>query len=210
MKQQIHNPTSFLANKRIYYILLFLFFGFMVIPQWFRPFSPQFLVWLIALPFIVIALIVLGVWGIVGIRQTNNTKEQSSPRHIFFTQIAGAGLSWFAVSIMIAYGTHFLYNHQKFNSAVWKDPHSIRYVSYDLTPRQRMIDDVVKNILPGSTKDEIEKQLGESTKTGYFSSSERDLIYILGAERGFSVDSEWLLIWFDDSGNFEHYDIVTD
>ena len=81
---------------------------------------------------------------------------------------------------------------------------------YDLTPRQRMLDDVVENILPGSTQSEIEILLGESMNTGYFSGNERDLIYVLGAERGFGVDSEWLLIWFDETGNFERYEITTD
>ncbi|MBI5349175.1 MAG: hypothetical protein HZB77_07640 [Chloroflexi bacterium] len=210
MKQQIHNLVSFLTHKKIYYALLFVYFGFMAIPQWFRPFSRQFLVWLLALPIIVIALIVIGVWGIVGIWRTNKSKEQSNPKHVFFAQISGAGLLWFVVSFALAYGTHFLYNHQKFDSEIWRNPNSARYVSYDLTPRQRMLDDVVENVLPGSTQDEIETLLGESTNTGYFSRSERDLIYVLGAERGLGVDSEWLLIWFDDSGNFERYEITTD
>lgn len=73
-----------------------------------------------------------------------------------------------------------------------------------------MLDDVIKNVLPGSTKEKIETLLGESTHTGYFSKSERDLIYMLGPERGLGVDSEWLLIWFDDSGNYERYTITTD
>ena len=210
MKQQKQNFASLLANKKIYFALLFVYFGFMAIPQWFRPFSPQFLVWLLALPIVIVTLVVVGIWGAVGIWRTNKSKEQLSPKHVFFAQIAGAGLLWFLVSIALAYGTHFLYNHQKFNSAVWRDPNSAGYVSYDLTPRQRMLDDVIENVLPGSTQDEIETSLGESTNTGYFSSSGRDLIYILGAERGLGVDSEWLLIWFDDSGNFERYDIVTD
>lgn len=210
MKQHIHNITLFLTNKRMYYILLFLYFGFMAVPQWFRPFSPQFLVWIVALPIIVIALIVVGVWGIVGMWRTQNNKAQPNPRHRFFVHLAGAGLLWFGVSIALARETHFRYNHQPFRSAVWRDPDSARYVSYDLTPRQRMLDDLVKNVLPGSTKDEIETLLGEPARTNYFSSTDQDLIYLLGAERGVGVDSEWLLIWFDDTGTFERYEIVTD
>ncbi len=36
-----------------------------------------------------------------------------------------------------------------------------------------------------------------------------DLIYVLGAERGFGVDSEWLRIGFDDSGRFERYEFTS-
>ncbi len=104
----------------------------------------------------------------------------------------------------------FYHNHQEFSSEIWRTPDSARHVSYDLTPRQRMLDDLVENVLPGSTKSEIETLLGASTNTGYFSKSERDLIYVLGMERGLGVDSEWLLIWFDDLGNFERYEIATD
>ena len=210
MKQQIQNLAPLLTIKKIYFGLLFVYFGFMAIPQWFRLFSPQFLIWLLALPIIVLTLVVTGLWGIIGIWRTKAKKEQPFQKHIFFAQISCTGLLWFVVSLALAYGTHFLYNHQKFNSEIWQNPNSARYVSYDLTPRQRMLEDVVKNVLPGSNQSKIESLLGKSTKTGYFSSSERDLIYMLGAERGLGVDSEWLLIWFDNSGNFERYDIVTD
>lgn len=210
MIRLLNNPASFLTNKRLYYFLLFVYFGFMTIPQWFRPFSPQFLVWLSALPFVFIALIMIGIWGAAGILQANRRRLQSKSKHIVFTQISGIGFLLFVVFMAIAYKTHFLYNHQKFNSEIWKDTDSARYVSYDLSPRQRMLDDVVENILPGSTKDKIEKLFGESTNTGHYSSSERDLIYVLGAERGLGVDSEWLHIWFDNSGNFERYDIIID
>jgi len=74
-----------------------------------------------------------------------------------------------------------------------------------------MIDDVVNNVLPGKNKDEIENLLGKEVHSGCFSSMGCDLIYILGPERGFvSIDYEWLLIWFDEEGNFQRYKIITD
>jgi len=123
---------------------------------------------------------------------------------------AGMGFLCVMVIFAIAYGIYFFYNYRKFNSEIWRDPNSVLHVSYDITPRQKMIDDVVENILPGSTQDEIESLLGKSRNTSYFSESKRDSIYMLGPERGFGVDSEWLLIWFDDSGKFERYQIATD
>ena len=75
-----------------------------------------------------------------------------------------------------------------------------------------MLADVVKNVLPGQARDQIEQALGPSLETAYFSSIGRDLIYYLGSERDvyLGLDSEWLLIWLDDSGHFKRYKIAND
>ncbi len=210
MAEEIRNRASFIMNKKTQFVLLFAYFGFIAIPQWFRPFSPQFLVWFLAFPIIMLVLIAMGIRGMIGIWRSKVSNTNPNPGYVSFVQVSGISLLWFVVSVGLAYGTHYLYNHQRFNSEIWRNPNSARYVSYDLTPRQRMLDDVIENVLPGSTQSEIEALLGESTNTGYFSQSENDLIYVFGAERGLGVDSEWLLIWFDESGKFERYEITTD
>ena len=75
-----------------------------------------------------------------------------------------------------------------------------------------MLKDVVENILPGKNKAEIEKLLGQSLKTNYFRSVDKDLIYYLGPQRDsfLNIDSEWLLIWLDEKGVFERYKIAND
>ena len=54
--------------------------------------------------------------------------------------------------------------------------------------------------------------LGRSVDTSYFQSTGRDLINALEPQRDsyYAIDSEWLLIWLDDSGYFDRYDIYTD
>lgn len=102
-------------------------------------------------------------------------------------------------------------NLLKFDARIWSSESSSGYVPNDFSPRQKMLGDVVRNVIQDKSRNEIEKALGPSLETGYFSSSERDLIYVLGAERGFfGIDSEWLLIWVDDEGQFERYAIYTD
>ena len=66
--------------------------------------------------------------------------------------------------------------------------------------------------MPGRDRGELEELLGPSLDTFYFASSGRDLIYPLGKERGSlaAIDSEWLLIWLDQSGRFERYEVWTD
>jgi hypothetical protein len=99
-----------------------------------------------------------------------------------------------------------------FNRSVWLNPASSEFVDGDITQRQKMLADVVKNLSPGRSCDEIENILGPSLETPYFQSTRRDLIYVLGPERDsyMRIDSEWLLVWCDPSGKFERYEIATD
>lgn len=66
--------------------------------------------------------------------------------------------------------------------------------------------------LPAKTRNEVERLLGPSLVTPYFKGTKRDLIYFLGPERSsyFKIDSEWLLIWLDAQGRFDHYRMSTD
>jgi hypothetical protein len=95
---------------------------------------------------------------------------------------------------------------------VWRDPRSAEYVEGDITPRQKMLADIVKNILPGRPRAELEGLLGPSLDTLYFKNEGSDLIYMLGPERDsyITIDSEWLLIWLDKDGRFKRYAIAKD
>jgi len=129
---------------------------------------------------------------------------------------AGASLLTLPLTLFLAYSLFSGYlpagsGLSKFDAQIWSAKTSANYVANDFTPRQKMLKDVVENIIPGKSRDEIERLLGQSLETGYFTASERDLIYILGPERSFiSIDSEWLLIWLDNEGQFERYAIYTD
>jgi len=97
-----------------------------------------------------------------------------------------------------------------FDAAIWRNPESSRWRKDDVTERQKMFDDLVANHLSGKTRGEIESMLGEPD-TGYFEGTGRDLLYILGPERGpFGIDSEWLLIWFDGNGVFGRWAMMRD
>lgn len=98
-----------------------------------------------------------------------------------------------------------------FDQAVWKKTGSDD-MREEISPRQKMLKDLVKNHLAGKNRAELEAMLGPSMDTEYFRSSGRDLIYPLGRERdmSISVDSEWLLIWLDDKGQYARYKVVND
>ena len=101
---------------------------------------------------------------------------------------------------------------RKFDSDTWKKASSPNHNSNLISEREKMLKDLINNILPDKNRDEIEQLLGASLETSYFKSIDKDLIYYLGPERnGFmNIDSEWLLIWLDESNKFKRYKIIDD
>ncbi len=101
---------------------------------------------------------------------------------------------------------------RSFDSVVWQDELSTDPDENLVSEREKMLKDLIDNVLPGKNKSEIEQLLGPSLETQYFASEDKDLIYYMGPERDsiFTVDSEWLLIWLDDSGKFNKYQIKKD
>lgn len=128
--------------------------------------------------------------------------------------LAGASVATVAVVVLVAGFVHGPLptgsRASRFDTLAWRT--SPAFGAGDITPRQKMLADVVEQVLPGKSRKEIEAALGPSEDTDYFAETGRDLIYMTGPERDtiFSIDSEWLLIWLDDSGRFEHYAIVRD
>ena len=100
---------------------------------------------------------------------------------------------------------------KKFDQTVWLDPKSADYIDGDITPRQKMLADVIKQ-LPGKNRTEIENMLGPSLDSSYFKSTGRNLIYVTGPERDsfIGIDSEWLLIWVDENGIYQRHMVTTD
>jgi hypothetical protein len=97
-----------------------------------------------------------------------------------------------------------------FDPVVWQKPESHEGIDPH-TPRQRMLADLMRKVLPGKSRTEIEALLGPSLDSPYFRASGRDLIYFLGPERGLiSIDSEWLLIWLDAQGRFKEARLARD
>lgn len=194
------------------------YFALLVVAKGFSGFGGTglFFVYVLSLPVVVLVLLGLGVWGGIGLLRSRARRHPLRPRHRAYVFIGCVGLVSFALAVgllralprPLPTGSHL----QSFDGAVWRDPRSAQYVEGDITPRQKMLADVVKNVLPGRRRAALEEILGSSLETPYFKSSGRDLIYVLGPQRDsyFAIDSEWLLIWLDKDGRFERYAIVTD
>jgi len=99
----------------------------------------------------------------------------------------------------------------KFDRQLWLAQASLK-TDQGITDRQKMLNSIVKDVLPGKTRREIEISLGPSLNIAYFKSTGRDLIYYTGPERNrfIRLDSEWLLIWLDDRDVFQEYKVAND
>lgn len=79
------------------------------------------------------------------------------------------------------------------------------------TEKGYMVDDLLQKYdLKDMTREEIISLLGTPTDTEYFK-EDKNIVYYLGNERGLiSIDSEWLVVDFDDSMKVTDYKVVTD
>jgi len=99
----------------------------------------------------------------------------------------------------------------RFDSARWKASPSGTARGNEQPPRQQMVDDLLKSgVLSGKTRPEVDLLLGLADTTEYF--RKYDMVYVLGMERNsyFGIDSEWLVIKFDDAGRVAVAKLVTD
>ena len=174
------------------------------------------LAYALSLPIVVLVILAVGVTGGVGLLRAWGRGRPPRPRHWAFVLFGCVALASFTLALGLARalpkplptGSYL----QRFDSAAWLDPRSTDYVPGDVTPRQRMLGDVVERVLPGRTRVELEGVLGPSLQTAYFKSTGRNLIYVLGPQRDsyFTIDSEWLLIWLDKDSRFQRYEIAND
>lgn len=92
---------------------------------------------------------------------------------------------------------------QPFDSELWIADDSI-VVREGITNRQTMLGDVVENVLPGKSRNEIIRLLGLSSDD----SNQPTLVFYLGPARrdSMGVQAEWLKIYLNHSEHFAKYE----
>lgn len=163
-------------------------------------------------------LVLIGIYGLISAIRFCIAKARKRPQSTL-TVVGVSLLLSFVVVAPTALAVHRYLPRplptgsdlKPFNPTAWKDAASTEWAE-GISVREKMLKDVVENILPGKTREEVEALLGPSLKTMYFASVNKDLIYYLGPERDglFNIDSEWLLIWFRKDGKFARYRIAND
>ncbi len=103
----------------------------------------------------------------------------------------------------------FIRSNNDFKSQTWLEVHSTSSKVGGLSERQKMKKDLVENVLPNKTKNEIEELLGNSLNSLNFSKSKPDMLYKLGRETDSypNIKMEWLLIWLDQNKKYKKYEI---
>lgn len=117
-------------------------------------------------------------------------------------------LTLLIIFLFVPYMPKFLPNGshlQAFNSELWIADDST-VVKEGITTRQKMLGDVVENILPGKSRNEIIKLLGLSSDD----SNQPTLLFYLGPARGDSsgIEIERLKVYLDPSGHFQKYEFL--
>lgn len=178
--------------------------------------SGFYIAYLRTLPAVAMALAIGGLWGFGGLLRARAGRGPASSLHRTLVLLAGAGIAASAAILLLLRllptalppGSYA----SEFDPLAWKAGNATESSSGGVAPRQRMLGDVVDNVLPGKSRSELEALLGPSEDSSYFSSTGRDLIYPLGPERGsyMGIDSEWLLVWLDSEGRYQRYRIAND
>jgi hypothetical protein len=110
-------------------------------------------------------------------------------------------VSWFLIGLIGTFLVLYLMANRmpegsydlKFQQQLWQQKESSVSPEGDIALRQKMVADVIKNILPGKNRSEVLSLLGPPTET-----KSDQFLYVLGRERGYtSIDYEWLRIRFE-------------
>jgi hypothetical protein len=201
MDNNISNFSQSTTFKIITAVFLFSYFGFIIIPEWSRPFSARFLLWLSLLPIVVIALIATGIRGGIGLWREKVQKAAPNSQNKYFVWLASLGVLWFIISIALANTTYYAYFHQKFDPETWKNAGWEDGDLFQLSTRERMFDDLITNVLPGLTKAQMLDLLGEPDEQRDIK-GEESFIYYYG--QGI-MDPDCLIIRFDDKDLIKDY-----
>lgn len=196
------------------YAALTVYFALLILPRTLPSWaaSDVYLVYLVSVPLVLVALMVLGLWGGVGILRSASRELPRKRSHWTCVRAASVGLLAFSAALLVVRllpeplppGSDLL----PFDRTVWQAQGADASVGRAHTPRQQMLAAVVE-MLPGRGREQILSELGPSDTSGDAPVEGQDLSYRLGHQRrlALGLDSEWLLIWIVD-GRYQRHELV--
>ncbi len=196
------------------YAALTVYFALMILPKtlpgWAA--SDWYLLYLVSVPLVLIALMVLGLWGGAGILRTTSRALPHKRSHWTCVRAASVGLLAFSATMLLVRllpeplppGSHRLI----FERSAWQAKGADESTGRAHTPRQQMLAAVLE-MLPGRGREQLVSELGPSDAGGNAPVEGQDLTYRLGPQRrlALGLDSEWLLIWIVD-GRYQRHELV--
>jgi len=184
---------------------LYLAFGFFrslwPYQDWFKVISATYAMSLLPFLIYVVATNVYSLAALIWakIKKTTMHPIVSMGPAISFTILVGFVLAP-CMPRFLPSGSHL----QSFDSELWIADNST-VMREGINDRQKMLGDVVENILPGKSRNEIIRLLGLSSDDSH----QPTLLFYLGPARGDSsgIAVEWLKVYLGPSGNFEKYEV---
>jgi hypothetical protein len=196
--------TSF-AKNNIIPILVLIYFVRFAIPQGIYSITLTGLFYTLTIYLVVGCLIATGLIGIIGYIKFRLKNTIFTAQHKSFIVTAALGLALFGISFV----TRDTYLHKKFDSELWKDTRvSLDFDNNLLTPRQRMMEDLVENNLSGLNRTEVESLLGTPDDSWQPKEGGWNFLYVVGPEKGLWVDNECLVIHLDEKDQYQSYEDI--
>ena len=158
MEQSTTEAPSSKTSRIITSLLLFCYFGFFVIAQLSLPFL---VFWIVLFPFVFGALIITGLRGGIGLWRERYQHAVPNPYNKYRIWFASLGILWFLISIQLAGFTRNAYFPPTFDSEKWKSSDWEDSSVFERSLRERMLDDLINNALPGRSRTEIIEMLGQ-------------------------------------------------
>lgn len=166
--KNIYNILQTHKNKIAIGVFLFCYFGFIAIPKLTRPYlSVQLCLWALVFPFIVISLVINGIRA--GIELWRERKQNAIPNtnNKYQVWLSIFCIIWFFISITLAKTTYSAYSHIKFDRETWINADELEGGMFQISTRERMLDDLQTNVIPGRSKEDILYLLGEPYELSY-------------------------------------------
>lgn len=181
-----------IMGRSLIFLYVFLYFSYILFIRLAHSSFSIVSISAILLPFLLLLLIVRVLWKRPEIKHNRRAKKKLTLMMVIGT------IPLFICVVMLGlneYKTHF-------TTEKWMN---------HLSERVYIVDDLINTYeLVGKTKSDVVALLGPPTETEYFK-SDTNVVYYLGDERGIiSIDSEWLVIDFDDNQIVKAYDVRTD
>jgi hypothetical protein len=195
----------------IFWAALALYFGFRLAPDaWTSLYRhPAYLAYLWSIPVVLLALAWFGARNLARFRGGDGPRARS----LGWALGAAGGIAIFVASLFFGQwltdGLPLGAHAEPFRAEGWRDVGSKRAVR-DLTPRQKMVGDLARRVLPGMTRAEIVALLGNGDDA-MLGGSDGQLVFHLGQQRGpFEPDEEWLVVELDAADRFLEARILGD
>lgn len=207
-----------ISNQKLRLLFIALFYVLMLVPTQYPKFAgtPFFFLYVLAVAISLIILCssfvaVLIFAAIATVRR----KSMSDRLYSFSLSVITSAI----VVVMMIVLARFLPREfptgsdlLTFDSKTWISDNGNNLDDHLMTPRQKMLRSTIEEYVQNRTREQVLSALGRPTDTHYFKASGRDFIYYLGPERDsfLGIDSEWLLIWFNEDGKVRKYQITVD